>query len=120
MLWALLGGHRNDVPNAPMLGAMAAAGLVNLEAVTTTILKKFGAKGPANADAARRPMQKHVVTEKRYLLGPVGVTFAAAKTGSWRVERPVQDPEKCSACACALSTVRPACWRLTRPITTLP
>jgi Pyruvate/2-oxoacid:ferredoxin oxidoreductase gamma subunit len=37
-----------------MLGAMAAAGLVNLEAVTTTILKKFGAKGPANADAARR------------------------------------------------------------------
>ena len=44
----------NDVPNAPMLGAMAAAGLVNLEAVTTTILKKFGAKGPANADAARR------------------------------------------------------------------
>jgi len=44
----------NDVPNAPMLGAMAAAGLVDLEAVTSTILKKFGAKGPANADAARR------------------------------------------------------------------
>ena len=44
----------NDVPNAPMLGAMAAAGLVDLESVTTTILKKFGAKGPANADAARR------------------------------------------------------------------
>ncbi len=44
------------------------------------------------------PMQKHVVTEKRYLLGPVGLTFATANTGSWRVERPVQDSEKCSAC----------------------
>ena len=44
----------NEVPNAPMLGAMAAAGLVDLEAVTTTILKRFGAHGPANADAARR------------------------------------------------------------------
>lgn len=44
-------------------------------------------------------MQKLEVTEKRrYLLGPVGVTFSAAKTGSWRVERPVHDPEKCSAC----------------------
>jgi pyruvate ferredoxin oxidoreductase gamma subunit len=44
----------NDVPNAPMLGAMAATGLVDLDAVATTILKKFGAKGPVNADAARR------------------------------------------------------------------
>ncbi len=43
-------------------------------------------------------MQKLEVTKRRYLLGPVGVTFSAAKTGSWRVERPVFDSEKCSAC----------------------
>ncbi len=43
-------------------------------------------------------MQKLEVTEKRYLLGPVGVTFSAAKTGSWRVERPVHDSERCSGC----------------------
>jgi len=43
-------------------------------------------------------MQKLEVTEKRYLLGPVGVTFSAAKTGSWRVERPVFQSEKCSGC----------------------
>ena len=43
-------------------------------------------------------MQKLEVTKKRYLLGPVGVTFSAAKTGSWRVERPVFNSEKCSAC----------------------
>lgn len=44
------------------------------------------------------PMQKLEVTEKRYLLGPVAVTFSAAKTGSWRVERPVFQPERCSLC----------------------
>ena len=43
-------------------------------------------------------MQKQEVTKRRYLLGPVGVSFSAAKTGSWRVERPVYDSEKCSAC----------------------
>ena len=44
----------NDVPNAAMLGAMAATGLVDLDIVTAIITKKFGAKGQANADAARR------------------------------------------------------------------
>ena len=44
----------NDVPNAAMLGAMAAAGLADIEAVAATITNKFGSKGAANANAARR------------------------------------------------------------------
>jgi pyruvate ferredoxin oxidoreductase gamma subunit len=45
---------KNDVPNAAMLGAMAAAGLVDIEAVVSTITKKFGARGALNAAATRR------------------------------------------------------------------
>jgi pyruvate ferredoxin oxidoreductase gamma subunit len=44
----------NDVPNAAMLGAMAAAGLADIDAVAATIMNKFGSKGAANANAARR------------------------------------------------------------------
>jgi pyruvate ferredoxin oxidoreductase gamma subunit len=44
----------NDVPNAPMLGAIAAAGLADIDAIADTITRKFGAKGAANAKAARR------------------------------------------------------------------
>jgi len=44
-------------------------------------------------------MQKPAARErKRYLLGPVAVRFAAAKTGTWRVVRPVYDAENCTAC----------------------
>jgi pyruvate ferredoxin oxidoreductase gamma subunit len=44
----------NDVPNAAMLGAIAAAGLADIDTVAATITKKFGSKGAANANAARR------------------------------------------------------------------
>jgi pyruvate ferredoxin oxidoreductase delta subunit len=44
-------------------------------------------------------MPKPAVSEgKRYLLGPVAVRFSAANTGSWRIERPVFNAEKCAAC----------------------
>jgi pyruvate ferredoxin oxidoreductase gamma subunit len=44
-----------DIPNAAMLGAIAAAGLADIEVVADTITKKFGPKGgPAGAKAARR------------------------------------------------------------------
>ena len=45
----------NDVPNAAMLGAMAAAGLADIDLIAETITKRFGSKGgAANANAARR------------------------------------------------------------------
>jgi pyruvate ferredoxin oxidoreductase delta subunit len=43
-------------------------------------------------------MQKPATTKRRYLLGPVTTRFGAAKTGTWRVVRPVYDPAKCTAC----------------------
>jgi 2-oxoacid:acceptor oxidoreductase delta subunit (pyruvate/2-ketoisovalerate family) len=44
-------------------------------------------------------MQKlAAATEKRYLLGPVATRFGAAKTGTWRIDRPVFEQEKCTAC----------------------
>jgi pyruvate ferredoxin oxidoreductase delta subunit len=44
-------------------------------------------------------MQKLAASNgKRYLLGPVAVKFSAAKTGTWRVVRPVFNPEKCTSC----------------------
>lgn len=44
----------SDVPNAAMLGAMAAAGLADIDVVATTIMNKFGSRGAVNANAARR------------------------------------------------------------------
>jgi pyruvate ferredoxin oxidoreductase delta subunit len=44
-------------------------------------------------------MQKPAARErKRYLLGPVAVRFTAAKTGTWRILRPVYDAENCTGC----------------------
>ena len=44
-------------------------------------------------------MQKPAATKRRrYLLGPVTVHFGAAKTGTWRVVRPVFHPENCGGC----------------------
>ena len=44
-------------------------------------------------------MQKPAATKgKRYLYGPVATAFSAAKTGSWRVVRPVFSAEKCTSC----------------------
>jgi pyruvate ferredoxin oxidoreductase gamma subunit len=44
----------NDIPNAAMLGAAAAAGLVDIELVVETITRKFGSRAAVNAKAARR------------------------------------------------------------------
>ena len=45
----------NDVPNAAMLGAIAAAGLADIDQIAETITTRFGSKGgAANANAARR------------------------------------------------------------------
>ena len=38
-------------------------------------------------------------SQKRCLLGPVAFVFSASHTGSWRVERPVFNGEKCTSCA---------------------
>ena len=35
---------------------------------------------------------------KRKILGPCAVVFTAANTGSWRLERPEVDEEKCIRC----------------------
>ena len=45
-------------------------------------------------------MQKPAATKqrRRYLLGPCTVHFGAAKTGTWRVVRPVYDAENCTGC----------------------
>lgn len=42
-----------------------------------------------------RPMKKQ---EKCNVLGPVAPVFASANTGSWRLERPVVDFDKCVQC----------------------
>ena len=43
--------------------------------------------------------EKHTKTLKRSSVwGPVGFEFVAAPTGSWRLERPVVDFDKCSKC----------------------
>jgi Pyruvate/2-oxoacid:ferredoxin oxidoreductase delta subunit len=54
-------------------------------------------------------MQKPAVSEpkKRYLLGPVALRFSAAKTGTWRIERPVFEAEKCTACLLCEKYFRP-------------
>ena len=44
----------SDIPNAAMLGAIAAAGLADIEAVAQTVTAKFGSGGAASAKAARR------------------------------------------------------------------
>lgn len=35
---------------------------------------------------------------KRKILGPCATVFTAANTGSWRLERPAVDAEKCVRC----------------------
>ncbi len=41
--------------------------------------------------------------EKRSVQGPVATTFIASNTGSWRLERPEVDFEKCIKCGiCAM------------------
>ena len=35
---------------------------------------------------------------KKFLLGPVATAYGAAKTGTWRVVRPVFDKTTCTAC----------------------
>ena len=44
----------SDIPNSAMLGAIAAAGLADIEAVAETITRKFGSRGAVGAKAARR------------------------------------------------------------------
>lgn len=36
--------------------------------------------------------------KKRRFLGPCALEFTAANTGTWRLERPVVDPENCVRC----------------------
>jgi 2-oxoacid:acceptor oxidoreductase delta subunit (pyruvate/2-ketoisovalerate family) len=36
--------------------------------------------------------------EKKSLLGPVALVFTSARTGAWRILRPVVDLEKCKFC----------------------
>ena len=43
-----------DIPNSAMLGAMAGAGLVGIEAVMNALRKIFGKAGELNADAAKK------------------------------------------------------------------
>lgn len=43
-----------DIPNSAMLGAMAGAGLVGIEAVMNALRKTFGKAGELNADAAKK------------------------------------------------------------------
>ncbi|QDR81765.1 2-oxoacid:acceptor oxidoreductase family protein [Sporomusa termitida] len=43
-----------DIPNSAMLGAMAGAGLVGIEAAMNAIRKIFGKAGDANAEAAKK------------------------------------------------------------------
>ncbi|WP_425058756.1 NADH-dependent phenylglyoxylate dehydrogenase subunit gamma [Sporomusa carbonis] len=43
-----------DIPNSAMLGAMAGAGLVGIDAVMNAIRKIFGKAGEVNASAAKR------------------------------------------------------------------
>lgn len=45
-------------------------------------------------------MKEHTV---RKVLGPCATVFTAADTGSWRLERPVVDADKCVRCGiCAM------------------
>lgn len=43
-----------DIPNSAMLGAMAGAGLVGIEAITNSVRKFFGKAGDINAKAAKK------------------------------------------------------------------
>jgi len=43
-----------DIPNSAMLGAMAGAGLVNIDAISESIRKYFGKGGDINAKAAKQ------------------------------------------------------------------
>lgn len=45
---------KRDIPNSAMLGAIAGAGLANIEAVKATVEKTFGKGGAINAEAAQR------------------------------------------------------------------
>ena len=42
-----------------------------------------------------KPMK---ILRRRRILGPCALEFTAANTGSWRLERPVLDAEKCVRC----------------------
>ena len=47
------------------------------------------------------PERRERLTDKqagRKLLGPCAIIFAAAKTGSWRLERPETDAGRCVRC----------------------
>lgn len=55
---------KKDIPNAAMLGAMAAAGLVEIAAVVKIIEKTFGKAGGVNAEAARRAYEQLQSNEK--------------------------------------------------------
>ena len=52
-----------------------------------------------------KPQDTPMSTPKnRRILGPCSLVFAAANTGSWRLERPVVDAEGCIRCGtCARS-----------------
>ena len=46
-----------------------------------------------------RQQEKHMKKRNaEHLMGPVATVFAAGKTGSWRLERPVVDYNSCIKC----------------------
>jgi len=50
---------QRDIPNSAMLGAMASAGLAEIDSVTNALRESFGgAKGDANAQAAQRAFKE--------------------------------------------------------------
>lgn len=109
-----------DIPNTAMLGAAAGAGLCGLQAVSESIRDSFGKGGQANVTSAARGY--HELKEAEFLamghgpaqsgqpgralpetggksyLGPCSLLFAAAKTGSWRLNRPCPSAELCVLC----------------------
>lgn len=49
---------KRDIPNSAMLGAMAGAGLVGIDAVMNSIRKFFGKAGEINAEAAKKACER--------------------------------------------------------------
>lgn len=93
----------NVPPNAAMLGALARiTNWFSLESLLFSIKEIMpGKKGDLNATCAKIAFEKTVIHEWANVVkreGPCANMPADAKTGAWRMERPIINTEVCVGC----------------------
>ncbi len=114
-----------DIPNTAMLGALAGAGLVSMQAIQKAIQSEFPADAEDNIKAAqiasrlvtrhhdrpsiKSPLRRQSESEQsaeqnpnrkktKDAYGPCALVFCSTATGTWRIQRPRINDAECVYC----------------------